>query len=264
MEAVGAVEKSASYAPERLWSAPRVPTANPSAIVCSAARLVARQLQALDVRREGRRAAADLLGRRRVPSASRSPTLAPGRSRRAPAAAPRRTPKRSQAASEQTAFGALHRERDGAPAEIVSIPSSSQRALPRRTTVCGSAMPHSGPRANSVLVLQPRRRRRCRPDRCARSRWCRPHSGCRVRSRSCDSCSADSSAAPSKVASWKLRVGRAARRLNVSRLATRAQVAVLRGRRAERTLREVLAASSSTRRGRRRRRAAVRRGRPGP
>ena len=79
------------------------------------------------------------------------------------------------------------------------------------------------------------------PDKCARSRSCRPRRRCgrpagRARS------SPASASAPSNWPAWKFRVGSASKRLKISRLATVPELAILLGRRAERAGGEVFRA----------------------
>ena len=184
------------------------------------ARLVAGQLQALDVRRERRRALADDLARRRAsprPAGRRGPRAR--RSRRARAAAPSASPKRSHGASIRPRSAHSIAQAIVPPAEIVSRPSSSQRPL-ASSTASGSDDAAQRAEREHVLVLDARPACRRRPCRCARSRSstrrsCRarrraPRRGPRRRARG----------ASANVAAWKLRVGSVAIALNASRLAS--------------------------------------------
>ncbi len=125
------------------------------------ARLVAGQLEALDVRRRSaRRRAADPRGRARGPRRSRAPRpVAARRSRRARAAAPprRRSAATARRCSPRSAHSIAHAIVP--PVEIVSSPSSSQRPL-AASTASGSTTPHSGPSAKTFSYST---RAPCRP-----------------------------------------------------------------------------------------------------
>ena len=102
------------------------------------------------------------------------------------------------------------------PALIVSMPELVA-ALRRAQHGVGVADAAERAEREQALVLDAHARR-ARRRRCARSRWCTPRSS-RASSRAWRSASrARGSAASSNVPLWKLRVGSAPKRLNVSRL----------------------------------------------
>ena len=113
------------------------------------ARLVAGHLQTLDVRREVGGAAADLFGRPpRALGEQRTQVGAVRRSRRGRAAPRRPSPNRSQGASMRPRSAHSMAQAIVPPAEMVSRPSSSHRALASSTS-SASATPHIDPTAKT-------------------------------------------------------------------------------------------------------------------
>ncbi len=197
-------------------------------------RLVAGQLQALDVRGEVGGAAADLL--RRAPRALREQRVrarCPCRSRRAPAAARRR---RRTAARGR---------RSGRARRTPSPRRSCRRPRWCRCPARRTGRWRPGRRRGRTPRTSGRGRRRSRTprasgcrrgrDRCARSRCVHDAQLLRATLRSPASSSAARAGAPSKVAAWKLRVGSVDKRVERQQVGQRAELAVLRGRRARTT-----------------------------
>ncbi len=122
------------------------------------------------------------------------------------------------------------------PAEIVSSPSSSQRRAAREDGVRVGRRRTAG-RGRTAISYSSRvpGRRRAAGRRCARSRSCRRRTVAGDAARARVSVLGGQAAAPPRTGRALEVAGRQrGERLNVSRLATRAQLAVLRGRRPER------------------------------
>ena len=199
-------------------------------------RLVAGNLEALHLRRESRccrgRSLAPRGGCPR-PAGRRGPRAR--RSARSRAAARRRSPNVQPRLVEPAALDAFHRERDRAAgadrvdAELVA--ALATRAARRRA----SPTPHSEPSANR-LSYSTRTAAVADSRRCARSRSCRPRSSRASWRASAAAASGEMSTASSNVPLWKLRVGSAPKPIERQQIRRRAQLAVLRGRRTERSL----------------------------
>ena len=197
------------------------------------ARLVAGHLHALDVRREVGRVTADLLGCPPGPLGQQRPDAG------AVADLVERAQQRLAVAEAQP--GRVDQPRSAhsiaqamvPPAEMVSIPSSSQRALAASTS-SASDTPHIGPSAKTFSYST----RPCLPplrgDRCARSRSSRRRSCCAPPCACSAASSAARSGACSKVAALKLRVGRVRQGVEREQVGEGAELAVLRRGRAER------------------------------
>ena len=178
---------------------------------------------------------------RRLPSASRSPTpsrwpIRFDRAQQRVAAAERAATARRAVRARRTPS----RRRCVPPALIVSMPSSSQRCDARSTA---SRVADAAQRAEREQALVLERAPSLVADRvdvlaadgAGHAARARP----RVRRRSAPR--GERLAASSNVPLWKLRVGSAPKRLNVSRFVAVPELAVLRRRRAERPLRQIAA-----------------------